>query len=256
MGMKDKNGTIACAFLGYPEPDAGCPFAAVIPVQQQFLLVAGILNCAGGYRDIQSSMIEAVSLSEIKTHLQSNAVMEVPYGEFLWLLGMVLKEQVAFEEVELMTMIDEQPVEPLFRRGEYNVKKAAQTHLLMHPETGVFFPLAQPILSEGIKGLVVALQNQEEIRRDIIDASVDTCAELCLNDALRRQWVIVLDALSIIYHSQGKEEACAVAQQNRRALELGLSGVAVPLIRDWVNQQLANSLALAQLMTRDATKTE
>ena len=63
-----------------------------------------------------------------------------------------------------------------------------------------------------------------------------------------------MDALSIVYASQGKIESCVVAQQNRRALELGLSGVAVPFVRDWVNQQLANSLALAQLMSRDTAK--
>jgi hypothetical protein len=239
------------SYLGYPEPDGGCPFVCIIPIQQKLLLIAGILNGPNRFRDIESSVLEDVTLSELKSHVLSNGVIEVPFLDFLWLVQQLFQGEVAFEELDLIYSCGRIPSEPNFRTELYDIKIASCTHLLMNPETGVFFPLEQAILKEGIKGLVVALQNTEAVRRSIIDAAVDTCSDVCLTDEVRSRWIIVLDALSIIYNTQGKEKACSVAQNNRMAIRLGLSGKSVPFIRAWVNQQLANSLALAQIMTRD-----
>ena len=241
----------ARSFLGYPEPDGGCPFSVIVRLQEKWLLVAGIFNTSDGLRDLESSLFTDVSEIHLVEHLQQNALIEVVYSHFLWLFNRCLSDTETAEELEIINMMG-LAEEPLCRKIEFDREVALRTAPLMHPQTGVFYPLQKAILSDGIKGLIVALQNSDEVQRKIIDASVDTCADVSLDPELRILWGNVLDALSLIYLSQGKEDEVLVAQQNRLALELGLSGMAVPFVRDWVNQQLANALAIAQLMTRDS----
>ena len=243
----------ARSFLGYPEPDGGCPFSVIVPLQGQWLLVAGIFNTATGLRDLESSLFTDVTEIQLVEHLRENALVEVVYSYFLWILNRCLLKEESTEELEIINIMGVAE-EPSHRTIEFERSAAVQTAPLMHPETGVYYPLQKDILSDGIKGLIVALQNTEDVQRKIIDASVDTCADLSLNGDLRERWANVLDALSLIYLSQQKDKELSVAQQNRLALDLGLSGMAVPFIRDWVNQQLANALAIAQLMTRDSKK--
>ena len=75
----------------------------------------------------------------------------------------------------------------------------------MNPQHGIFFSLPEDILQDGIKGLVLALKNEKEVQEQIIEAVVDSCAELALEGERRRKMVDALDALSCLYHAQQKQ---------------------------------------------------
>jgi hypothetical protein len=121
----------------------------------------------------------------------------------------------------------------------------------MHPKHGAFFALPESILQDGIKGLVLALKNKEEIQQQIIEAVVDSCSEVALDQGLREPWSLALDALSCRYEAVAETEAVQIAQDNRRAMDLNALGSQIPFVRNWVNQQLLNAMAVAQLMARE-----
>ena len=67
-------------FLGYPEPDAGCPFAIWLPLEEDALLVAGVMNRGSlGYEDIESERVPRLNNDELTAHMNSNGLF---YGNF------------------------------------------------------------------------------------------------------------------------------------------------------------------------------
>ena len=240
------------AFLGYPESDAGVPFAVTIEISQGFLVVLGVFNRGeNGFADLESAIMEDRGFERIKANFATEGLIEVPFLEVFWLLEQTKREPQPFPEYELIALAEKNVMAPTFRQGEYDPIRAMNVATLMNPEQGVFFSLPDAIMKDGIKGLVLALKNEKEIQEQIIEAVVDSCAELSLEDPYRARWSLALDALSCMYQSQGNHELAQIAQDNRRAIDLGALGSQVPFVRNWAKQQLLNAVAMAQLMARE-----
>ena len=236
-------------FLGFPEPDGGIPFGVLMELSQSIFVVLGVMK--RGFSDLESQIVEQKSIDELKTLFQEKGLQPVEWKNMLWLLQKSVRKWGAFAEYEIIAMNEERAKEPSFRKGDYDPLEAMKVAPLMHPQVGVFFPLSDQILEEGIKGLQVAFKNKEEIQQQIIDAVVDSCADLAWEQSEASSWRLALDAASILYFQLGQASALLTAQNNRKAMKLGATGSQIPWIRSWSNQQLLNSVAIAQLLARE-----
>ena len=70
--------------------------------------------------------------------------------------------------VELLQATVEVPHLELNKMG-CTTSIANQTSEIVHPETGVFFPLPRDILSDGVKGVAVAVHNDESVQKQILE---------------------------------------------------------------------------------------
>lgn len=240
------------SFLGYPEPDAGIPFAVLVEISQGFLVILGIFNRGKtGFADLESSIISDRNLEQLRAHFATEGLQEIPFSQAFWLFEQTKRKDMPFPEYEIIFLEEKKAKAPSFRKEEYDPIRAMNVSVLMNPQHGIFFSLPENILEDGIKGLVLALKNEKEVQEQIIEAVVDSCAELSLEGVNRIRWSIALDALSCLYQSQEKQELAQIAQDNRRAMDLGALGSQIPFVRNWTKQQLLNAMAMAQLMARE-----
>ena len=115
-------------------------------------------------RGIESTISEA-SFNELTT-AQNELLTEVEYGVFLYFLKQVSKiEHRLFEEAELLFLAGTIQ-EPVFRNQsiQLDMNKAASVSALMTTEMGAFFELPKAIVEDGIKGIILALNNDERLR--------------------------------------------------------------------------------------------
>ena len=247
-------------FLGYPEPDAGVPFACWISLENDALLIAGVMNRgATGVVDLESERVPALSDEHIQSHMAQNGLFPVPDIHCVWWIEKQMNGDTLqiFDEWEIIKMLAPHGVEPTYRienEGVYNPALATQTTEMVHPETGVFFPLPESVLSEGVKGVAVAVKNDAEVQGDLIEAVVEACADMALDNdyiiGVRSYWTVALEALAMVYDGQGNVVTRDVVEHNRRAIVMGAPGSQVPFVKVWTHQQLVNSVAIAQLMSR------
>ena len=251
-------------FFGYPEPDAGCPFAIWIPLEEDALMVAGVLNRGTkGYEDIESERVPLLNNEELNVHMNNNGLYFVSGRHAAWWIShaFAVLQVTPFAEWELVEILQATVETPLFRtdqEGLYNPAIANQTSEIVHPETGLFFPLPRSILSDGVKGVAVAVHNDESIQKQIMEAVVESCADLALDETVvpgvRSRWDLALSACSLIYDAQDLPMPRDIAEHNRRAIVQDAVGSQVPFVRVWTHQQLVNAVAMAQLMARDSNK--
>lgn len=248
-------------FLGYPEPDAGVPFAFWITLENDALLIAGVMNRGlAGVVDLESERVPMLNPDAIIAHMTTNGLQLVDTANCVWWVESQLRQGSLqqFDEWEVVKLLAVSGVEPshrLLNNGVYNPALANQTSEMVHPETGVFFPLPESVLGEGVKGVALAVRNDTAIQQDILDAVVESCADMAFDDeyipTVRQHWHTALDALALVYDAQDKVVTRDVVEHNRRAVALGAPGSQVPFVRVWTHQQLVNSVAIAQLMARD-----
>lgn len=247
-------------FLGYPEPDAGVPFAFWISLDDDALLIAGILNRGStGIADLESERVPALSDEHIHTHMAHNGLFPVNPNHCIWWVEKQMNNNTLqiFDEWEIIKMLAPTGVEPMYRThndGIYNPALASQTVEMVHPETGVFFPLPESVLSEGVKGIAVVVKNDADVQGELIESVVETCADMALDNdyiiGVRPYWTTALEALALVYDGQGNSVTRDVVEHNRRAIVMGAPGSQVPFVKVWTHQQLVNSVAIAQLMSR------
>ncbi len=245
-------------FLGYPEPDAGVPFALWFPLETDAILIAGVFNRGPeGVADLQSKRIDLVAVENLMTHMTENGLQSTNPMETVWWMRETFGQLALdpFEEWEIIELLCETPMAPSFlstNNGLYNPSVAHQTTEIVHPETGVFFPLPEGLLSDGVKGISVVVQNDKEVQQTLLDAVVESCADMAMDDTVypqvRTRWSLALMALSLIYDAQNNPVTRDIAEHNRRAIQMGAVGSQIPFVRVWTMQQLVNSVAIAQMM--------
>ncbi len=248
-------------FLGYPEPDGGVPFALWFPLENDAILIAGVLiRGQTGVADLESERIDLVSESDLLAHMNSHGLQATRTEETIWWMTHCFETmQVSpFEEWEIIELLCPAPTQPHFTltgEGVYNPALAHQTTDIVHPETGVFFPLPEIVLEDGVKGISVVVKNDQEIQQTLLDAVVESCADMAMDDSeypnVRLKWELALMGLSLIYDALEQVVPRDVAEHNRRAIVMGASGSQIPFVRVWTMQQLVNSVAVAQLMARE-----
>lgn len=258
--------TVLQTFLGYPEPDGGVPFALWFPFQTQAVLIAGVINRGMlGFVDLESEQIPTMTHAELLTHMSEHGLQPTNPEETLWWMKHCFDRLKVspFDEWEIVELLCPHPIAPSFMKvgnGLYNPALAIQTTDIVHPETGAFFPLPEILLAEGVKGVSVVVQNEQEIQQTLLDAVVESCADMAMDEnefpGLRLHWELALGGLSLIYDGQSKTMTRDIAEHNRRAIVMGAIGSQIPFVRVWTMQQLINSVAIAQLMARDQSDEE
>lgn len=241
------------AFVRLPESDGGIPFSALLQFDNRTLIVAGILGGVLQTRAIESTVSDLPFLELVKT--QSSLLTEIDYGVFLYFLNQVSKiEHRLFDEAELLLLAGN-ICEPSFRNEtiELEMEKAASVSTLMTTELGAFFELPKVIVENGIKGIILALNNDEQLRDHLLEAVIETCADEALDMELRLKWCIALELMAHL-HQNINADAYAAALHNMRAMELGKHGRDIPFVYAWTNQQLQNTVAIAQLMAGQNSK--
>lgn len=249
-------------FLGYPEPDGGVPFALWVSLPDSAILIAGIINrSAKAVVDLESEQVPASSDEDLLAHMQSHGLQPTNPAETVWWMKHIFEkfEVEPFEEWEIVELLCPNTVKPEFLTtgdGLYNPSLANQTAEMVHPETGVFFPLPESVLAEGVKGISVVVQNDKEIQKTLLDAVVESCADMAMDSeqfpGMRGRWVLALVGLSLIYDGLGQPVARDISEHNRRAIMMGATGSQIPFVRVWTMQQLMNSVAMAQMVARES----
>ena len=255
--------TVLQTFLGYPEPDGGVPFALWFPFQTAAVLIAGVINRGlSGVVDLESEQIPMSTRSELLAHMSEHGLQPTKPAETVWWMKHCFERlQVSpFNEWELVVLLCPNSIVPSFMKTGnrlYNPALAIQTTEIVNPETGVFFPLPETLLADGVKGVSVVVQNEQEVQQTLLDAVVESCADMAMDEnhfpGLRLHWELALVGLSLIYDGQSKTKNRDIAEHNRRAIVTGAVGSQIPFVRVWTMQQLINSVAIAQLMARDQT---
>ena len=251
-------------FLGYPEPDGGVPFALWISLEDSAILIAGIINrSAQAVVDLESEQVPSSSDEDLLSHMQSHGLQQTDSAQTIWWMKFIFEKfgVEPFEEWEIIELLCPNTVKPPFLElgdGLYNPALANQTTEMVHPQTGVFFPLPESVLAEGVKGVSVVVQNDPEIQKKLLDAVVESCADMAMDSeqfpGMRGRWVLALMGLSLIYDGLNQPVARDVAEHNRRAILQGATGSQIPFVRVWTMQQLMNSVAMAQMVARESTK--
>ena len=256
--------TLLKTFLGYPEPDGGVPFALWFPLEDRAILIAGIINrSAKAIQDLESEQIPPSTDEELLSHMESHGLHPTHPEQTVWWMRYVIDkfEVEPFEEWEIIELLcpnSEQP--PFLESGEgiYNPSLANQTAEMVHPETGIFFPLPESVMAEGVKGVSLVVQNDKEIQKTLLEAVVESCADMAMDSeqfpGMRGRWVLALMGLSLIYDGQDQPVSRDIAEHNRRAIMMGATGSQIPFVRVWTMQQLMNSVTMAQLLARETAK--
>ena len=125
-----------------------------------------------------------------------------------------------FEEWEIIELLCPNFVQPAFLEsgeGRYNPALANQTAEIVHPDTGIFFPLPESVMAEGVKGVSLVVQNDKEVQKTLLDAVVESCADMAMDSeqfpGMRGRWVLALMGLSLIYDGQDQP----ISSRHRRA---------------------------------------
>ena len=251
-------------FLGYPEPDGGVPFALWVTLPDSAILIAGIINRSSkAVQDLESEQVPASTDEALLAHMRSHGLQPTHPEQTVWWMQHVFEKfgVEPFEEWEIVELLCPNTVEPAFLSsgdGLYNPALANQTTEIVHPETGVFFPLPETVLAEGVKGVSLVVQNDKEIQKTLLDAVVESCADMAMDSeqfpGMRGRWVLALMGLALIYDGQDQPVSRDIAEHNRRAIMMGATGSQIPFVRVWTMQQLMNSVTMAQLLARESNK--
>ena len=108
-------------FLGYPEPDAGCPFAIWLPLEEDVLLVAGILNRGPvGFQDIESERVPWLTEEDLNQHMNGNGLHKVSSTHASWWIVHAFKmlDVEPFAEWELVEILQPTNEVPPFRNDQ------------------------------------------------------------------------------------------------------------------------------------------
>ena len=240
------------AFLGYPEPDAGCPFGYLIPLEEGCFILSGIIHPFSQQAIEVESQIVFESMDAIFERFTEHGLHLVKKEYCVWWLcqALSLEQRLNFQELDVL-LLTAQPQKPHFYGEGVDMKKANRLDALVSQDRGLFFLLSDELLEQGVKGLSVAMQNDPTIRHTIIEAVVESTADLAVNEQSRLCWEKALLSIALIYDAQGMEDALNAAEHNRRAFSELELGSQIPFVKAWTNQQLVNSIAIAQLMARD-----
>ncbi|MEC7987823.1 MAG: hypothetical protein VX278_21825 [Myxococcota bacterium] len=133
---------------------------------------------------------------------------------------------------------------------DFKVEHAKPTHSLRAPESGAYFSFGEENLKQGMAAVALAVKNPLVPHREIIEAAVDTMADMSLTLPVRLKWQLALEVIALINQQNGAEKVAALALQNAAGLYFGVPGSKIPFVRDWSEQALMSGLAMARMVEK------
>ena len=126
---------------------------------------------------------------------------------------------------------------------------ARTTKLLRHPQLGAYMAFAPEQLQEAMAALTLAIKNPHA-QKELIDATVDTLANMALTLPKRRKWQLALEEIALLARIQMNDEVAQLALQNAAGIAQGKEGSMIPFVRDWAEQALQSAVALARMVEK------
>ena len=232
--------------LGMPQADSSFPFALLISVGDKIFLLTGL---AGGHQQHQQAellVLSAEKAREIEIKL-SETLCSLPLDRLHDFLLRGLQGNYPEGFVELQSFLPD-PVSSILPSLDMEIARCVRP--LMDPERGVFLQLPDKDLQEGVAGLYMAFKNPEAVQRTIIDAVVETTANMLMSGRDRDHWQLALEVVAAIADSKGDDVVSKVALHNAAAIKQDITGAQIPFVHSWINQQLASAVALARMVEK------
>ena len=104
-------------------------------------------------------------------------------------------------------------------------------------------------LQEAMAALTLAIKNPHA-QKELIDATVDTLANMALTLPKRRKWQLALEEIALLARIQMNDEVAQLALQNAAGIAQGKEGSMIPFVRDWAEQALQSAVALARMVEK------
>lgn len=247
-------------FLNLPESDGAIPFVFLLPKEEKSLVLAGLSGGADGSEGLQGGVLDISEQKELIKEIteQGFVAVDPEKGFHILRTSFSLVEPVPDEWLFMQQNIKKSYLfeTPNWSIGEPDIRVAERVAPIMDPETGLFMQIPEEILQDGMEGIVLAFRNDTRIQRQIIDAAVDACADVYWTDERRNQWQMAFLCVELVSTSNGQIHIAELMRHNRWLING--KGRDVPIVRAWVDRQLAQVVTIARLMARkrDADKSK
>lgn len=241
-----------------PEPDGAVPFAWFHPNPEHVLVLAGLAGGPKGSEGLEGGLLSPVEQNGLEIELCDQGFVHVDFSEGIQILRRLISLTVPVPQ-EWLYMQQQLPGDILLREhqsssGEADIETASRLAPLLDPNLGFFIQIPETTLEDGMKGIRVAFLNDQTIQREIIDAAVDACADVFWKETNRDMWTLSWEAAELVALARGHDAISDTIRHNRW---LGDSiGRKVPIIRTWVDRQLAQLTAITKLMAEHRRRGE
>ena len=230
------------AWLGLPEED-GC-FAFILRFTQ------------GNYRFIalgRTSEPPQIIVDEGQFSLEEQNVHEVPTTLAAAILRRAFHGESAEEWLLLDTLLP--PSESLSPLPEFDSQYAKPTLKLRNPQMGAYMSFNEEHLKDALAAIVLAVKNPQA-HKAIIDAAVDTLANLALTLSKRARWQLALELIAALARMRLEDNLAQCALHNAAGIAQGKEGSAIPFVRDWAEHTLQSAAALARVVEKANQKSQ
>ena len=236
-------------FVGYPFETGHFPFLMHFKLSEKHFVFSGSTSPIDSERGLL--VLDETDFLALSERLKDEMV-KVPLENGLWLLDRAFHQLNSEEYLHLRscTSVEASPVS--LPSVDYDNAYVAMP--LMDPSRGCFFGLAEGNLQDGLKAVQLAKKNPIEQQRKILDAAIETVADLAVNPNNRSIWATALMMLSLIAKVKKDDEVEALALQNAAAFERNHEGSKIPFVKSWVSRQLLSGVALARMVGKAESK--
>ena len=232
-------------FFGYPFETGHFPFLMHVPLSGRHFVFSGSTSKTDVERVLL--VLEAADYSQLSQRIRADFV-EVSLSRGLWLLDAIF-ETIQSEEYTELRACALSGVEEV-ELPEFNIATASATMGLMNPKSGCFFGLSEDNLSDGLKAIRVAKKNPVEQQQRILDAAIETVADIAVTPLNRPIWAHAMIAISLVAKSLGHHDLERVALQNAAGFVAQRNGSEIPFVKDWVSHQLLSGVAIARMVSK------
>ena len=245
-------------FMQMPEPDGAVPFAWFHPTPEHVLVLAGLAGGNKGSEGLEGGLLRPNEQGSLENELIEQGFTCVDFSGGIQILRRLISQSLPVPQ-EWLYMQQHLPSDILLSEhqsiyGDAEPSVANRVAPLMDPNLGFFIQIPETTLEDGMKGIRVAFLNEQSIQREIIDAAVDACADVFWNEVNREMWTLSWQAAELVAQARGHETISETIRHNRWMHEA--KGREIPLIRTWVDRQLAQLTAITKLMAEHRRQSE
>ena len=224
------------AWLGLPEED-GC-FAFVLKFTQ------------GAHRFValgRTSEPPQIIIDQEQLALENQNLQQIQATLAATLLRRAFQNNTSEEWSLLEGLLPES--ESLSPLPEFDSQYARPTLKLRNPQLGAYMAFDSEHLKEALGAIALAVKNPQA-HKPIIDAAVDTLANLSLTLLMRSRWQLALELIAVLARLRLEDSLAQCALQNAAGIAQGKEGSEIPFVRDWAEHTLQSAAALARVVEK------
>lgn len=239
-------------YMQMPERDASIPFAWLHQTPEQVLVLAGLVGGPEGSEGIEGGILPPSEVIGLEEELMQQGFVNVHFNSGIQILRTAISKSKSVPD-EWLFMQQHLPKHILYKTfspevGVGDIELASQVAPLMDPQKGFFIQVPESILEDGMNGIRVAFLNDDKIQREIIDAAVDACSDVFWSGEQKELWLMALYAAELVAEGREQPKLVDVIKNNRWLADE--KGRNIPVVRSWVDRQLAQVTAITKLMAK------